>query len=220
MQINDLHLSLESLYQTIDLLKKNQDIYQLDLYQKDSQIKDLINLINSPVKTAIDNHETLRIKNDMTQFYVKVAGVFVASALVIIVVHNLTGLLTLKMFSPKVFLPTSLYTFIQDNTPFFHDIKSYSYMDNVNDIVYKVTITDDTLTSILAKYTISDDYMDISTFITHVIGKSDSIIGPVYHYQTTPLSPTLEAVSAAVVANQGTYISAAQMTQQAFSFMN
>jgi hypothetical protein len=229
-QINELHLSMEALYQTIDILKKNQDMYQLDLHQKDLQIKDLISQINNPIQIAIENHETLRAHNDMTQFYIKTAGVVIASVAIIFLAQNLTGFFTLKLLSPQIWLPKSVYTFIQNNTPFFHEIKSYSYIDNVNDIIYRVTITDDTLTSILAKYSVSPDYIDISSFITSAMGNSGTVVSALNNIPSvntvfdtvasTPVNPVLDAVTASVIANHGSFITTAQMMDQALSFIN
>lgn len=86
------------------------------------------------------------LENDMTQFYIKAAGVVVAGILVVIIFNKISS--AGASIGIKTFLPGSVYKALQDSTPWFQSKKSYTFestdtswlVDVINDRNVKINV--------------------------------------------------------------------------------
>ena len=77
----------------------------------------------------------LQLQNEMTQSYILSLGIVVTSLFALGVLNHFFVGIPLKAF-----IPTPLFSLIQDYTPLFREVKYYAYSDKLNDVIWIVKI--------------------------------------------------------------------------------
>jgi len=136
------------------ILTLQEEVFYLKnaVIHKEKEVQDVlnqlstVNLKNSEVTTQLQNAELLIAQNDMTQFYIKTAGVVCVVGLGIIFI---TGIKSYFNFS--FLIPTSFKHVIQDYTPFLQTKEFYALHDNANNLNWVVNVLNKKYVEILIK---------------------------------------------------------------------
>jgi hypothetical protein len=157
--VNNLNTQLKK--QIIEMEQQSQLILTLQeevfdlknaVIHEEKEVQDIlnqlstVNLKNSEVTTQLQNAELLIAQNDITQFYIKTAGVVCVVGLGIIFI---TGIKSYFNFS--FLIPTSFKHVIQDYTPFFQTKEFYALHDNANNFNWVVNVLNKKYVEILIK---------------------------------------------------------------------
>lgn len=153
---------------------ESQERLKQELFQKELKIQELERLFNlktqSISNTPVSTAEVLKSRNEMTQFYIKSAGLFLGVVIIAAIANYGMGILTFKTF-----IPTSIYSFLQNNTSYFASVKDYSLLDSENNLIWLVKITNEQKADLFVKPFKSKDYMDVFKFVKTLDEKSNVV---------------------------------------------
>jgi hypothetical protein len=142
-----------------------ENLKKINTEQK-AHIDVLQNQIQTQVRDTTTNIVTsdpnlIAVQNEMTQFYIKTAGIVIAVVLAAGIVYYVSTS-TQSLLSMKGILPESTYKFIQRNTTFFQERAEYHYYDKETETSWIVNITNNEKVNLFVKP--KDEYDFVSIF--------------------------------------------------------
>lgn len=185
-----------------DLEHYNKSLKE-ELRQKNETIDKLINEVSKSefVYQQPDiNSSVLISNNEMTQFYIKTAGVIVLCLGVFFIVKYYA-----PMLSIKAWIPTSMYSWMQNNTMFFQERRPFSYTDMSSETQWLVTVINDRSIDIQVKPFQAQDYMSVSEYITNLQANAGTL--------------TTSTIDTTLMMNSATAGQTAEITNNLTSFL-
>lgn len=160
---------------------------------------------NSQIDPAL-----ITANNEMIQFYIKTTGVVVASLVILLLAYS---------FFPRIpgfkdLVPDSLYSYIQDKTPFFQETSRYTYREPFSHSNWQMEVINKKYMNIQVKPDGFGEYISVSNFIENI---PEYVSAFDYHMADIQV-PTDVTVQAAHGALQ--HVSTAEAITNAVSFMN
>ena len=134
---------MEQQSQLISTLQEEVFDLKNAIIQKEKEVQEIVNQLSavnlknskiSEVTAQLQSAELLTAQNEMTQFYIKTAGVVCAVGLGVIII---TGIKSYFNFS--FLIPASLKNVIQDYTPFLQTKEFYTVHDKINNLDWIVS---------------------------------------------------------------------------------
>jgi len=185
--------------QKLDALKE-----RLSALQDKNQVLENL-LLERDIKlfegSQINNADILIANNEMVQFWVKVGGGILLGAFVVYTAYSMFP----TFFSAKALMPSSIYKFVQDYTPFFQEKRSFLFTDNQSSTNWCINVINDKCIGINVKPFNSNDFVPISEYImklnsdagTMVAAKAETLSSAA-SLTVSAVPPSAEATAAAV----------------------
>lgn len=126
------------------------------------------NTSSAPVQTA----DLMIAQNEMTQFYLKYIGIAIIAGVTIYVVGSV---IAPTSFTIKALIPARLLSLIQDNTPFYQTVKTYTSFDRQNHLTWMVNIYNEKRPEILIKPENGNDFQLAGEYITQLMSNAGTL---------------------------------------------
>jgi len=166
-----LNNQINELTQVVQSLNETQSNLIQELINKEIKLQKLESTLNSMMSVSFNTQEQslnlLQLQNEMTQSYILSLGIVVTSLFALGVLNHFFVGIPLKAF-----IPTPLFSIIQDYTPLFREVKLYPYSDPLNDVVWFVQIINNKEAVVWAELGNSNNYASASDFIACVLLES------------------------------------------------
>ena len=168
IQIKVLHTKIELLSDNLDnvlsILSKKQA-------ESDSLKKTIAELVSVLDKTTPVDPLLITAQNDMIKFYILLGGGVVVCIAGFFLISHLSGVISLKKI-----IPVSLYSFIQDYTPFCQTKQTFTYSDKLNQLEVMADIINNKQININVKDVYTCDFVSLSDYIAKLQINSGTIV--------------------------------------------
>lgn len=160
-----LYDQVQDLGQNIKNLQLSQESLITSLEMKDIEIQQLKTIISqNNFSTTPNILNDIEHQNEMIKFWVKSGGIALGSIFCIFLITKLFNL----NFSFKALIP-GVYTFLQNNTPFFQEIEQYSFIDNENNLIWLAKIINNKNMNLLVKDVSDSDFIEATKYVSKLL---------------------------------------------------
>jgi hypothetical protein len=168
---------IKVLHNQIEILSKDYNNILELLAEKGKETLELKHTIKELIVVSQQHNSVgldpmlVATQNDMIKFYITIAGGVALCLVGIYLLSNISG-----AFSLKKMIPASVYSIIQDYTPFCQTKKTLMYTDDLNKLDIIANIINDKSISIDVKDSYTDDFISLAQYISKLQSSSVTII--------------------------------------------